>query len=63
MTTETDRVQSRLAIKASMSGFGAQMLFLHGHIADPALARRLAGSRLVALLGLFGRGAIRAFPH
>jgi hypothetical protein len=25
-----------------MKSLGAQMLFLHGHIADPALARRLA---------------------
>jgi len=74
MTTETGDVPSRPAIKASMGGFGAQMLFLHGYIADPALARRLAGApttahprpawrRLFALLGLLGRGAIRAFPH
>lgn len=74
MTTDDGGAKSRLAISASMSGFGAQMLFLHGHIADPALARRLAGApttvrarpvwrRLVVLLGLFGQGAIRAFPH
>jgi len=74
MTTETGDAPSRLAIKVSMGGFGAQMLFLHGHITDPVLARRLAGARttahprpewrrLFALLGLLGRGAIRAFPH
>lgn len=74
MTTETGLAPSRLAIKASISGFGADMLFLHGYIADPELARRLAGAptpvhrraawrRLVALFALLGRGAIRAFPH
>lgn len=74
MTTEADVVSTRPDDRASTGGFGAQMLFLHGHIADPDLARRLACAqpvarrravwrRLVALLGLLGRGAIRAFPQ
>jgi hypothetical protein len=74
MTIEACGTPVRRAGGASMRGFGAQMLFLHGHIADPDLARRLAAAsttqrprpawqRLVALLGTLGQGAIRAFPH
>jgi hypothetical protein len=73
MTTEADIAPARSDGGTSTRGFGAQMLFLHGHIADPALARRLAAPstvrprpvwrRLLALLGMLGCGAIRAFPH
>ena len=74
MTTEADGAPVRETTDASMRGFGAQMLFLHGHIADPDLARRLAAAPttvrpqpgwrgLVGLLGALGQGAIRAFPH
>lgn len=44
MTTEACGTPVRRAGGASMRGFGAQMLFLHGHIADPDLARRLAAA-------------------
>jgi hypothetical protein len=75
MTTEAAAAPPRRAAGVSGHGFGAQMLFLHGHIADPDLAPRLAGApttlrprrpawrRLVALLGSLGQGAIRAFSH
>jgi len=74
MTNETRNASTRRGVRVSMNGFGAQMLFLHGHIADPVLARSLAGAppiarprtlwrHLLALLGLLGHGAIRAFPH
>jgi hypothetical protein len=74
MINETEDVSARRGTRVSMGGFGAQMLFLHGHIADPALARLLVdlppGVRprprrrhLLALFGMLGCGAIRAFPH
>jgi hypothetical protein len=57
-----------------MSSIWNGLLFLHGHIADPALARRLCGDeetprrraawrRLVALVDCLGIGAIRAWPE
>jgi hypothetical protein len=74
MTNERRGAPVRRPGDAPMRGFGAQMLFLHGHIADADLARRLAAApatlrprpawwRLVALLGSLGQGAIRALAH
>jgi hypothetical protein len=70
MTADT-----RSSSSSVLARLGPQLLFLHGYIADPELARRLAYAaprpqrvtaawrRLLALVGWLGCGAIRAFPH
>lgn len=74
MTSETKLEPTGSALLEAARGTATQMLFVHGYIADSALARRLACGppprrarpawrRLVALLGWLGCGAIRAFPH
>jgi hypothetical protein len=76
MIAEGTTPASTSAGASVLTRLGPQLLFLHGHIADVQLARRLAcpppppprrprarWRRLLALFGWLGCGAIRAFPH